>query len=247
MAGAPATTAARLVAPDEAIVIAAPPPPFVSRGGRKLAAALNRFGIDLRGARVLDAGASTGGFTDCALQAGASSVVAVDVGRGQLHHRLRTHPGVEVHERTNVRHLRIGELGPLVDAVVADLSFISLRTVAPALVALARPGANLVWLVKPQFEASRAEASEHRGVISDPDVWRRVLGEVLAALGELGAANMGAMASPLRGADGNVEFLVHARTGDGARSEPDDPTMSGDRAAELVDGAVAEATMMVNR
>ena len=205
----------------------------MGRGGEKLAAALERFAVDLTGAVVLDAGASTGGFTDCALQAGAERVVAVDVGRGQLHQRLRTDARVDVRERTNVRHLVAGDLGPPVDAVVADLSFISLRTVAPALLPLARPGAELIWLVKPQFEAGKAEASRHKGVITDPIVWERVLEEVLGALAGLGAANMGLMTSPLRGADGNVEFLLHARApGMGA------PGVSTDR---LVAAAVAEA------
>jgi 23S rRNA (cytidine1920-2'-O)/16S rRNA (cytidine1409-2'-O)-methyltransferase len=139
-------------------------------------------------------------------------VVAVDVGRGQLHQRMLTHPQVEVHERTNVRSLAPGDLGPLADVVVADLSFISLRTVAPALVALAVPGADLVWLVKPQFEAGRAEVSKGKGVIADPQVWARTLTEVAGTLEGLGAAIMDLMPSPLRGADGNVEFLLHART-----------------------------------
>lgn len=233
VAGAPATKPSRLVAPDEPIAVAGPAPRFVGRGGDKLAGALERFAIDLAGRRVLDAGASTGGFTDCALQAGAREVVAVDVGRGQLHQRLRTDPRVVVRERTNVRHLAPGDLGDPFDAIVADLSFISLRTVAPALVALAAPGADLVWLVKPQFEAGRAEVARGRGVIADPEVWARVLGEVAAALAGLGAANMGAMASPLRGADGNVEFLLHARApGAGA------PGLALDA---LVDAAIAEA------
>lgn len=230
--GAPALKASRQVAPDEPIVVLAPPPRFVSRGGEKLAAALDRFEVDLAGARVLDAGASTGGFTDCALQAGATSVVAVDVGRGQLHQRILVDPRVEVHERTNVRHLAPGDLGPLAQVVVADLSFISLRTVAPALVALAEPGATLIWLVKPQFEAGREEVGRGRGVITDPAVWSRTLAEVAAALEHLGAAIMGVMPSPLRGADGNVEFLIHART-----ATPNAPARPVD---DLIRRAVAE-------
>lgn len=211
VAGAPAHKASRLVSPDESVAVSAPPPRFVGRGGEKLAGALERFAVDLTGQRVLDAGASTGGFTDCALQAGAAAVVAVDVGRGQLHHRLRSDPRVEVHERTNVRHCRPGDLGPLADVVVADLSFISLRTVAEALFGLAVPAAELIWLVKPQFEAGRSEVSRTSGVISDPGVWRRVLLEVGAAIEGRGATIMELMASPIRGADGNVEFLLHAR------------------------------------
>ena len=233
MAGAPATKSSRLVAADEAIVVAGPPARFVGRGGEKLAGALERFDIDLAGAVVLDAGASTGGFTDCALQAGAERVIAVDVGRGQLHQRLRVDPRVDVRERTNVRHLEPGDLGPPVDAVVADLSFISLRTVAPALLGLVRPGGDLIWLVKPQFEAGRQEASRNRGVIADPDVWRRVLDEVTGTLEGHGAAIMGLMTSPLRGADGNVEFLLHARA-----APPPDPSVHRD---QLIDAVVAEA------
>lgn len=233
VAGAPATKASRLVAPEEPIVVAGPPARFVGRGGEKLAGALDRFAVDLTGALVLDAGASTGGFTDCALQAGASRVVAVDVGRGQLHQRLRVDPRVDVRERTNVRHLAPGDLGPLVDAVVADLSFISLRTVTPALLGLVRDGGDLIWLVKPQFEAGRQEASRNKGVIADPDVWHRVLGEVSGTLIEHGAAIMGLMTSPLRGADGNVEFLLHARC-----ATPQPPEIVVER---LIDAVVTEA------
>jgi 23S rRNA (cytidine1920-2'-O)/16S rRNA (cytidine1409-2'-O)-methyltransferase len=232
--GAPATKASRLVAPDEPIVVSGPPARFVGRGGEKLAAALERFAVDLDGALVLDAGASTGGFTDCALQAGARRVIAVDVGRGQLHNRLLVDPRVDVHERTNVRHLEPGDLGPLVDVVVADLSFISLRTVAPALLGLVRHGGDLVWLVKPQFEAGRQEASRNRGVIADPDVWHRVLEEITATLDGHGTAIMGLMTSPLRGADGNVEFLLHGRT-----ATPPPPGLD---VAGLIDAAVAEAS-----
>jgi 23S rRNA (cytidine1920-2'-O)/16S rRNA (cytidine1409-2'-O)-methyltransferase len=213
--GAIADKPARLVAASDAIVVEGPRRAFVSRGGDKLAAALDRFEIDVSGARALDAGASTGGFTDCLLQRGARQVVAVDVGYGQLHERLRADPRVDVRERTNVRSLDAAAIGGTVDVVVADLSFISLRTVAPALLACAAPGADLVLLVKPQFEAGRAEASRGRGVIRDPDVHARVLEEVCGALTELGAAIMGTMESPLKGADGNVELLLHARTNEG--------------------------------
>jgi 23S rRNA (cytidine1920-2'-O)/16S rRNA (cytidine1409-2'-O)-methyltransferase len=230
--GAPADKAARLVAPDEPIVVLGPPPRFVGRGGEKLDAALTRFGVDPTGRRAADLGASTGGFTDCLLQRGAVSVVAVDVGYGQLHERLRVDPRVEVRERTNVRDLLPGDVGPPLDVIVADLSFISLRTVLPAVLPLAGPAADLVLLVKPQFEAGRQEAARGKGVITDPVIWRRVLEEVAAALTGLGAAIMGAMASPLTGADGNVEFLLHART---APSEAAVPL------AALLDGAVAEA------
>jgi len=217
-------------------------PRFVSRGGDKLAAALDRFAVPVDGVRALDAGASTGGFTDCLLQHGADRVVAVDVGHWQLHERLRADPRVESVERTNVRDLAPGDVGPPFDLVVADLSFISLRTVLAPLLGLARRGAHLVLLVKPQFEAGRDEASRGRGVIRDPEVWRRVLDEVLIALRATGAAIMGTMVSPLTGADGNVEFLVHARA---ATPSDDDGTgayteAAVDEALSLVDGSVED-------
>lgn len=230
VAGAPADKPARLVDPGEPIRVHGPSPRFVGRGGEKLDAALERFAVPVQGRRAYDLGASTGGFTDCLIQRGATSVVAVDVGYGQLHERLRADPRVEVHERTNVRSLRPGDLGRLADLVVADLSFISLRTVLPAVVPLVVEEGDLVLLVKPQFEAGRAEAARGRGVITDPGVWRRVLEEVAAALVEQGAAIMGAMASPLRGADGNVEFLLRART-----------ATAGDEPRPLLEAAVDEA------
>ena len=231
--GAPAAKAARLVAPGDAVEVVGPGPRFVSRGGEKLDAALDRFGIDVAGRSALDAGASTGGFTDCLLQRGAASVVAVDVGHGQLHERLRADRRVTVLERANVRELTPERLGGRRFApVVADLSFISLRAVAAALAGLAAPGADLVVLVKPQFEAGRREASRGRGVIREPEVWRRVLGEVRGPFCEAGAAMIGVMVSPLTGADGNVEFLAHLRAGRPAPVVPD----------EVLDAVVAEAT-----
>jgi len=209
--GTVATNRARLVDPGEPVEISGPPPRFVGRGGEKLDAALDRFAISVDGRRAVDAGASTGGFTDVLLQRGAERVVAIDVGRNQLHERLRADPRVDSRERTNIRRVTADDVGGVVPLVVADLSFISLRSVADALVGLAADGADLVLLVKPQFEASKGEASKGRGVITDPAVWRRVLGEVCGALRERGAAIMGLMVSPLRGADGNVEFLLHAR------------------------------------
>ena len=182
----------------------------MSRGGEKLAAALDHFAVDVGGRRVLDAGASTGGFTDCVLQRGAASVVAVDVGYGQLHERLRHDRRVELRERVNVRHLAAADVDPPADVVVADLSFISLRTVAAALLGVAGPGADLVLLVKPQFEAGREAVSKGRGVIRDPEVRAEAVAAVGDHLRHLGATIMGAMVSPLRGADGNVELLLHA-------------------------------------
>jgi len=209
--GAPAAKAARLVAPGDPIVLQGPKPRFVSRGGEKLEAALDHFNIDVAGRHALDAGASTGGFTDCLLQRGAASVLAVDVGRGQLHQRLLNDPRVRNLERVNIRYLTADEAGrgPF-DLVVADLSFISLRTVAEALLErLAAPGADVVVLIKPQFEAGRPQVSAGRGVIRDPEVWAGVLETVCGALVAHRAAMMGVMVSPLTGADGNVEFLAH--------------------------------------
>lgn len=229
--GAPADKPSRLVAPAEPIRVLGPPARFVGRGGEKLDAALERFDVEVEGRRAYDLGASTGGFTDCLLQRGVASVVAVDVGYGQLHERVRTDPRVEVHERTNIRDVAPGDLGDPADLLVADLSFISLRTVLRGALALAHANADLVLLVKPQFEAGREEAARGKGVITDPEVWRRVLEEVTGALAGLGAAIMGAMPSPLTGADGNVEFLLHARSA---------PAPAGAPIAEIVDRALAE-------
>ncbi|CAN5247312.1 16S/23S rRNA (cytidine-2'-O)-methyltransferase TlyA [soil metagenome] len=209
VAGAPATKAAHLVAAGQPIEVLGPPSRYVSRGGHKLDAALEHFRLDVTGARGLDAGASTGGFTDCLLQRGASGVVAIDVGYGQLHERLRGDPRVEVRERTDIRGLGPDDVGGALDVVVADLSFISLRAVLSPLLALAVPGSPVVTLVKPQFEAGRREASRGKGVVRDPLVWRRVLGEVVVAVEDLGARLVGATVSPITGAQGNVEFLVH--------------------------------------
>ena len=189
-------------------------PRFVSRGGEKLAGALERFQLDLRGAHVLDVGASTGGFTDCALQAGAADVVCVDVGRAQLHAKLRTDARVTNLEQINARHLKPSDLPrPDYDAIVMDLSFISLKAVLPAVWPCLRPGGVLVALVKPQFEAGKAEVDKGRGVIRDPAVQEATLAAVRDfALAELPAATLiGTMDSPITGADGNREFLLGLR------------------------------------
>ena len=190
------------------------PPRFVSRGGEKLVAALERYALDLKGAHVLDVGASTGGFTDCVLQAGAADVVCVDVGRAQLHARLRADPRVTNLEKVNARMLAPGDLPRAqFDAVVMDLSFISLRSVLPAIWPFLRAGGPLVALVKPQFEAGKAEADKGRGVIRDRAVQEATLAAVRDfALARLpGAALVGAMDSPIEGAEGNREFLLCLR------------------------------------
>jgi 23S rRNA (cytidine1920-2'-O)/16S rRNA (cytidine1409-2'-O)-methyltransferase len=208
--GAVASKPSHLVAPSDPVQLIAPAR-FVGRGGLKLEAALEHFAIDVRGARCLDAGASTGGFTDCLLQRGAGEVVAVDVGHGQLHPAVREDPRVVVMERCNVRHLTPELIGGRVAAVVADLSFISLASVLPAILGVCRSEAQLVLLVKPQFEAGRAEVAKGRGVVRDPAVREAVRGRIDDALREAGASIMGWMESPVRGADGNVELFVHAR------------------------------------
>jgi len=185
---------------------------WASRGAHKLIGALDAFGLDVAGARCLDAGASTGGFTDVLLDRGAARVVAVDVGYGQLVWRLRSDERVEVHDRTNVRALTPDDIGGTVAVTVADLSFISLRTVLPALAACT--DGMLVPMVKPQFEVGR-ERLGSGGVVRDPELRRGALVDVAAAARALGLVLRGAVASPLPGPSGNVEFfLLLARTGD---------------------------------
>ena len=187
------------------------PPRFVSRGGEKLAAFLGKFPVNLTGAHVLDVGASTGGFTDCALQAGAASVTCVDVGHGQLHEKIRRDPRVTNLEKLNARHLRPGDVPRANhDAVVMDLSFISLKSVLPAVWPFLRSGGTLIALVKPQFEAGKAEVDKGQGIIRDDSVRQRALAEVREfALRELpGAELLGEMECPVAGADGNREFLL---------------------------------------
>jgi 23S rRNA (cytidine1920-2'-O)/16S rRNA (cytidine1409-2'-O)-methyltransferase len=212
VSGLPATISARQVDGAEPIVVVDEPDgdAFVSRGGTKLAGALDAFAVDVAGKHAVDVGASTGGFTDCLLQRGAAHVVAIDVGRGQLAWALRNDARVTVMERTNVRELSAGAINPSADVCVADLSFISLRTVAPNLVALTTPTAEFVLLVKPQFEAGRARLGKG-GIVRDPAVHEAVLQEVVAGLDGQGLGAAAVIASPLRGADGNVEFFVRAR------------------------------------
>jgi 23S rRNA (cytidine1920-2'-O)/16S rRNA (cytidine1409-2'-O)-methyltransferase len=193
------------------------PPRFVSRGGEKLAGALDRFALNLSGAHVLDVGASTGGFTDCALQAGAADVVCVDVGRAQLHPKLRADSRVTNLEKINARHITLADLPRRdFDFVVMDLSFISLKTVLPPIWPLLRAGGTLVALVKPQFEAGKLEVDKGRGVIRDAMVQERALSEVkdfaLAHLSD--ALLVGSMDSPITGTEGNREFLLCLRKAD---------------------------------
>ncbi len=187
------------------------PPRFVGRGGDKLNAFLERFPVALAGAHVLDVGASTGGFTDCMLQAGAASATCVDVGHGQLHEKLRRDPRVASLEKLNARHLQPGDLPRSdYDVIAMDLSFISLKTVLPAVWPYLKPGGTLIALVKPQFEAGRAEVDKGRGVIHDDTVRLRVLTEVREFAGRelAGAEPFAAMECPVPGTDGNREYLL---------------------------------------
>ena len=206
----PARKASDLVREGDAVVLATPEK-FVSRGGHKLEHALEHFVLDVAGATAVDLGASTGGFTDCLLQRGAKQVFAVDVGHGQLAWKLRRDPRVVVMEKTNARELTPAKFPPpfpLADVIVADCSFISLRKILPAAVALLRPSGKIVALVKPQFEAGRAEADEGRGVITDPAIHRRVLAELEEFVRPLPVTWRGVTESPLLGPAGNKEFLV---------------------------------------
>lgn len=201
-----------LVAPAEPVELLRAPRRFVSRGGEKLDAALDRFRLEPAGRDCLDAGASTGGFTDCLLSRGAARVVAVDVGYGQLAWSLRRDPRVLVLERRNVRDLRPADLPFAPDLLVADLSFISLALVVPTLADLAVEGADAVLLVKPQFEVGHGEVGRG-GVVRDAASWRRAVERVAQASVAAGFAPIDVMASPLPGPAGNVEFLLHAREG----------------------------------
>jgi 23S rRNA (cytidine1920-2'-O)/16S rRNA (cytidine1409-2'-O)-methyltransferase len=210
--GRPAAKPGSMIDEAEPLNVEDPERAYVSRGGEKLAVALDRVGIDPADRRCVDAGASTGGFTDVLLARGAAAVVALDVGYGQLDWRLRRDSRVVVMERTNVRTVTPADLPYRPDLVVADLSFISLTAVIPALAAIIAPGADLVLLVKPQFEASPREI-EPGGVVREPSMWRSSVERVAAACADAGLGPVAVVASPLRGPAGNVEFFLHARDG----------------------------------
>jgi 23S rRNA (cytidine1920-2'-O)/16S rRNA (cytidine1409-2'-O)-methyltransferase len=221
--GQPAVKAATQVAQDTAITVAdtGSTPAYASRGGRKLEGALGAFaGLGVAGRRCLDAGASTGGFTDVLLRAGASSVLAVDVGYGQLAWALRSDPRVTVLDRVNVRHLTPEQVGPPPGLVTADLSFISLTLVLPALAACAAPDGDFVLLVKPQFEVGKGRVGAG-GVVRDTQDRSASIEKVCGAAAELGLGVQGITASPLPGPAGNVEYFVWLRRG----APPLDPAM----------------------
>ncbi|MEZ5293020.1 MAG: TlyA family RNA methyltransferase [Vicinamibacterales bacterium] len=219
--GRAAAKAGTMVSEHADVKVIGPDHPWVSRGGVKLAHALDAFGLDVTGRVGLDVGASTGGFTDVLLARGAAPVFAVDVGHGQLHWRLRNDPRVTVIEGVNARHLSRDHLPTLQDGariVTIDVSFISLALILPPLLGLVATDADLVALVKPQFEAGRRDAP--RGVVRDPAVHARVLAEITAKAAAIGWSRLAATPSPIVGAKGNREFLVHFRPAGGPLNAP---------------------------
>jgi 23S rRNA (cytidine1920-2'-O)/16S rRNA (cytidine1409-2'-O)-methyltransferase len=206
--GRPVMKPSEMLAADAALR-AEPAHPYVSRGGVKLAAALDHFGFDPRGRTCLDVGASTGGFTEVLVARGAKHVYAVDVGRGQLHPRLREHRKVTVIEETDIRSLSPSLLPEAPDFIAVDVSFISLKLVLPRALALARLPAQLVALIKPQFEAGRAHI--RKGIVRDAQVQAEVCSRVTDLVARLGWGVIGIIPSPIAGGDGNREFLIGAR------------------------------------
>jgi 23S rRNA (cytidine1920-2'-O)/16S rRNA (cytidine1409-2'-O)-methyltransferase len=211
VAGNRVDKAGTLVPGDAAIEVRGEASRYVSRGGIKLEGALDAFAVDPSGRRCVDLGASTGGFTDCLLQRGAASVAAVDVGYGQLAHKLRVDPRVLVLERTNAKTLEPEQVGGLGELVVVDASFIGLGKLMPAIARVLAPDGELVALVKPQFEAGKEEVSRGRGVIRDPEVRAKAIEGVVTELSEAGFEVIAQCDSTLPGPKGNVEAFVHAR------------------------------------
>jgi len=211
--GQPASKAGTPVPVDADVAVATADHPYVGRGGLKLAHALETFGVPVTGRTALDIGASTGGFTDVLLQRGAARVVALDVGHAQLDWKIRSDPRVDVVERVNARTLTAAALPPgrvPFDIVTIDVSFISLRHILPVVPALTRDDADVIVLVKPQFEAGRTEVGKG-GIVRDPAVHARVLDEITAAADALGLGRAGSIESPIAGMEGNREFLLHLR------------------------------------
>jgi 23S rRNA (cytidine1920-2'-O)/16S rRNA (cytidine1409-2'-O)-methyltransferase len=199
----------RRVSPESAIRLLGQPQKFVSRAGFKLEAALQHFGVDVTGKTCLDVGASTGGFTDCLLQRGAAKVYAVDVGTNQLHWKLRQDPRVEVREKVNARYLAKETVPEPCAFACMDVSFISASLVIPAVVGALAPDAEMIVLAKPQFEAGKGEVGKG-GVVRDPAIRLAAAGKVAGALSAAGFEKIETMESPLPGAEGNIEFLIHA-------------------------------------
>lgn len=209
--GAIATKPAHQVLAGDAIELIAPAPKYVSRGGEKLQGALETFGLtSIQGLRGIDIGSSTGGFTDALLQAGARRVCAVDVGTAQLHEKIVNDERVDVFEQTDIRKADLKALGAPFDIVVIDVSFIGLNQIIEAVSESAAKNGKILALVKPQFEAEKTEVSKTRGVIADPEIWRRVLNEVAETFQGQGLNIAGVTASPITGGAGNVEFFFYA-------------------------------------
>ena len=206
--------------PEADIEVRADACPYVSRGGWKLEKALRDFGVDPTGFVCSDSGASTGGFTDCLLQQGARKVFAIDVGYGQLAWKLREDPRVVCMERTNIRYVTPEQIGEPLDLSVVDVSFISLRLVLPAIRALLCPTGQVICLIKPQFEAGREKVGK-KGVVRDPAVHLEVLEQFSALASELGFTIQNMTFSPVKGPEGNIEFLAHLRLGAGEAFQPD--------------------------
>lgn len=241
--GAVVAKASTLVADDAPLTVASSRGRYVSRGGEKLAGALRRLGVEVEGLRCLDVGASTGGFTDCLLQRGARAVVAVDVGSGQLAWTLRQDGRVVVLEGRNARDLTAEDIGGQVDLVVGDLSFISLAVVAPALVACVVPEGHVLVLVKPQFEAGRAQV-RRGGVVRDPDVHLEVLRDVTRSLARAGIGVQRVVPSVLRGPAGNVEFFAYgAPAAPHVASAPDEELVAAVSEAHAVERAPQAAVV----
>ncbi len=213
--------AGTLVSQSASITLKGEPLPYVSRGGVKLAGALDAFGVKVVGLRCLDVGASTGGFTDCLLQRGASVVVAVDVGYGQLASKLRTDDRVVVRERTNARSLTADAIGGQVDLTVVDASFIGLGKLLPAIARCTRDGGQLLALVKPQFEVGRKEASRGKGVVRDEGVRTRAIDQVTKQVSDAGFRVLGRRDSTVKGPSGNLEAFVWAERDVPRRKAPD--------------------------
>lgn len=195
---------------DVDIEVKGNPIPYVGRGGLKLEKAMEAFPITLAGATMMDIGASTGGFTDCALQHGAVKVFAVDVGYGQLAWKLRTDERVVNMERTNIRNVTVDDIGAPVDFISIDVSFISLLKIMPAVVPLVKEGGSLATLIKPQFEAGREHVGKG-GIVRDIQVHRDVLRHVIAGIADAGLSPLGLTFSPIKGADGNIEYLLYSK------------------------------------
>ncbi len=224
--GAPEPKPATLVDPSTSIRLAAAGPRYVSRGGLKLQAAIGKFRVSVSGRAAIDVGASTGGFTHCLLYHGARSVVAVDVGYGQLHFSLRNDPRVTVVERTNIRYADPARLGAPFQLVVVDVSFISLCTIAPTLVGLGDSDTDYILLIKPQFEAARGSV-DRRGVVKDPQVHAKAVADTVGGLARSGLEMVDTIPSPVLGAKGNQEVLGLFRHGQPAMAPGRIETASG--------------------